>query len=503
MSQGRGTVAGTGAPARPPGYPSTMFRRSPLDEADRALDAAQTYAEWQSAAEAHDRLSGAESWRAEEESPFYDAPLLRTDTADLRALRLRGDGLALIRALTDSVYRHQADVGAPELYAEALAGPKRLVSAWLDEADASLRWLAAHPIPGLDAAEKLRRFEQAWKVYGRTALLLSGGATWGFHHLGVVKSLFEADCLPHILSGASTGAMVAGGICCRTDAELADLFAHPEQMRLDGLLSVGARRMLQTGAWLDPEQLKAVLRHNLGDWTFGEAFARSGRALNISVSPTRTRQKPRVLSHLTAPEVLVANAALASSALPGLFPPVELSARGPDGVRPYSPGERWVDGSLYGDLPKLRLARLHNVNHFIVSQTNPHVAPFGRLRNRRGVAPAVAGAAMSAARSQGVAAAAFARAATPGSAGPLRELADRTYAMVTQDYGGDIDIHPRFRPALLTNLVSNPTPETLRDFIREGERATWPVLARVRDQTRLGRAFRECVGELSAKSSRK
>ena len=88
---------------------------------------------------------------------------------------------------------------------------------------------------------------------------------------------------------------------------------------------------------------------------------------------------------------------------------------------------------------------------------------------------------------------------TPASAGPLRELADRTYAMVTQDYGGDIDIHPRFRPALLTNLVTNPTPATLRDFIREGERATWPVLARIRDQTRLGRAFRECVGALKGK----
>ncbi|NJN36554.1 MAG: hypothetical protein HC794_05210 [Nitrospiraceae bacterium] len=34
---------------------------------------------------------------------------------------------------------------------------------------------------------------------------------------------------------------------------------------------------------------------------------------------------------------------------------------------PYLDGERWVDGSLHGDLPKQRLSRLHNVNHFIVS----------------------------------------------------------------------------------------------------------------------------------------
>jgi serine/threonine protein kinase len=91
------------------------------------------------------------------------------------------------------------------------------------------------------------------------------------------------------------------------------------------------------------------------------------------------------LAKRTAPDVLVANAALASSALPGLFPPVVLEARGPDGVRPYVPSERWVDGSLYGDLPKLRLARLHNVNHFIVSQTNPHVVAFNGQRGKAGV----------------------------------------------------------------------------------------------------------------------
>ena len=44
--------------------------------------------------------------------------------------------------------------------------------------------------------------------------------------------------------------------------------------------------------------------------------------------------------------------------------------------------------------------------------------------------------------------------------------------------------------------------ETVRRFIREGERATWPTLARVQDQTRLGRVFRECVEALKAKQAR-
>lgn len=43
-------------------------------------------------------------------------------------------------------------------------------------------------------------------------------------------------------------------------------------------------------------------------------------------------------------------------------------------------GSPHVDGSVQSDLPMKRLAELFNVNHFIVSQVNPHIAPF--LRNR-------------------------------------------------------------------------------------------------------------------------
>jgi NTE family protein len=225
--------------------------------------------------------------------------------------------------------------------------------------------------------------------------------------------------------------------------------------------------------------------------------------LGISVSPTRVGQKPRLLSALTAPDVRVVSAALASSALPGLFPPVELVERGPDGrERPHAPGERWADGSIYGDLPKLRLARLHNVNHFVVSQTNPHVAPLLGLRGGRGVAPAVAGAAAVTARSQSVYAADLARRATPKVSDTLGRLSDRAYALVSQDYRGDIDIHPRFRPALLTRVVRNPSREDLATFVREGERATFPRLPRILDETRLGRVFRELVEGGSAATGR-
>ncbi|MDP2304648.1 MAG: DUF3336 domain-containing protein [Pseudomonadota bacterium] len=478
-----------------------MFRTSALTrtlrEAAAALDAAESYAAWKQAAEAHDQLTGAADWREDGDSLYYDHVLVRKDVRVLRALREAGDGRALVEALTATVYRHQADIAAHELYVTALAGPKHLVREWLDEVEAALTWVVANPVKGLAPGDKRRRFEDAWKVYGRSALMLSGGATWGFYHLGVIKALFQGGVLPDILSGASTGAMIAAGVCTRTDAEVAQMFADTDSIRLDGLLPLSPRRALLAGAVLDPERLHEVLRHNVGEWTFAEAYLRSGRALNISVSPTRTRQKPRVLSHLTSPDVFVASAALASSALPGLFPPVVLDARGADGrTVPYVPSERWVDGSIYGDLPKLRLARLHNVNHFIVSQTNPHVTFFVGKQGDRGVVPAVAGVATATARTQGAYTADVVRRLTPAWSGPVRQAADRAYALVTQDYRGDIEIHPRFRAELLRKVVSNPSRSDLALFIREGERATWPKLPMIEDQTRLGRVFRACAAAL-------
>jgi TAG lipase/steryl ester hydrolase/phospholipase A2/LPA acyltransferase len=37
---------------------------------------------------------------------------------------------------------------------------------------------------------------------------------------------------------------------------------------------------------------------------------------------------------------------------------------------------KWKDGSLHADIPITRISELFNVNHFIVSQTNPHAIPF-------------------------------------------------------------------------------------------------------------------------------
>jgi TAG lipase / steryl ester hydrolase / phospholipase A2 / LPA acyltransferase len=49
--------------------------------------------------------------------------------------------------------------------------------------------------------------------------------------------------------------------------------------------------------------------------------------------------------------------------------------------------QRWIDGSVDNDLPMAKLSELFNVNHFIVSQVNPHIVPFLEKRGTRPYGP--------------------------------------------------------------------------------------------------------------------
>ena len=60
-----------------------------------------------------------------------------------------------------------------------------------------------------------------------------------------------------------------------------------------------------SGALFDNQVLKAALRENIGDVTFQEAYNRTRRILNITVSTSGTFEMPRLLNYLTAPNVLV------------------------------------------------------------------------------------------------------------------------------------------------------------------------------------------------------
>jgi len=138
---------------------------------------------------------------------------------------------------------------------------------------------------------------------------------------------------------------------------------------------------------------------NIGTYTFQEAFDRTSRIINITVAPLNQYDPPRLLNYLTAPHVCVWSAAAASCALPGMFDSISLIVKEPNGQ--FRPEHEWTrqgvveseevkaakqllattysDGSLENDLPMEQLSELFNVNHFIVSQANPHSAILSSL----------------------------------------------------------------------------------------------------------------------------
>jgi TAG lipase / steryl ester hydrolase / phospholipase A2 / LPA acyltransferase len=65
----------------------------------------------------------------------------------------------------------------------------------------------------------------------------------------------------------------------------------------------------------------------------------------------------------------VRSAALASSAVPGVYKPQPLLVKTLDGQIKKLPG-LYSDGSLENDLPSQQLSELFNINHFIVSQVS-------------------------------------------------------------------------------------------------------------------------------------
>ena len=464
---------------------------------ENALEQALSYSEWHQTAEELDRLQGLEAWREEDQSDLYHHTLVKEHCAQLRKYRNEDDVVALLSTLDESLHRHMGEFSAPELYQQARAGTKRLITDFLDEVEASMRYICDQDYPGLSNADKLAQFEQAEQVYGRPALMMSGGGALGIYNIGVVAALLEAGVLPRVISGASMGSFVAVVVGSRSRADLMDLFQNLDRLHTTALQMVSPMTMLKDKVILDSDQLFECVDSNSGGLTFKEAFEVSGLAINISVSPTRSRQKPRLLNHLTAPDVLIAHASLASCAIPGIFSPVTLMCRNAQGETiSYMGTEKWTDGSVYGDIPVQRMGRLHNVNMSIVSQSNPHVIPF--MAMHKAETPSLVAnsstAIFNSLKAQATIALDFARSSI--NYRPVRSMLDSGHAVLAQQYHGDINIHLPPKPAIYTKLLSNPDAKGMDEYMLLGKRATWPELAAIRDRTRISCAFESCIASL-------
>jgi len=463
------------------------------------MQEATDYNTWREAASELDRREGLDSWREDDASDDYDWRLVRSRLRQIRQYREEGASRALIHHLRQGLHWSLGNTGNPALYGVARVGTKKLVTDYLAAVCEALEYIAGLPEAEFGHMAKLRFFHDVALSYGRSALMLSGGATLGLFHVGVVKALFREGLLPTVLSGSSAGSVVAATVGSRNNEE-AEALMDPKNAYYHFWRVLPIRDILRRRAVMDADQLKRAIAENVHDLTFEEAHARSGRIVNITVSPAGSNQAPRLLNYLTFPFLYLREAVLASCAVPVLFPPVMLMTRGEDGDRtPYMPLLRWNDGSLKSDLPMLRLRRLHNVNHFIVSQTNPHVLPFvPRGEASRGVVDGTRDLTYSAARGIVTGALSFARASNPFS--QLKQPLDTAAGLFDQDYRGHINIVPEVSLWRYANVTSNPTLESITRFMLEGERATWPRMEMIRNQTIVAATLDRLLVQLEAEA---
>jgi TAG lipase/steryl ester hydrolase/phospholipase A2/LPA acyltransferase len=464
----------------------------------RALAQATDYTTWRTHAVDLDAQAGMDVWKSDPHSPFYQHRLIQQRLINLRNWRKAGDWAQIIFSLREGLHRNLGNLASPELYKYTRVGTKFLIDDYINEVTSLLNYLCDHDIPELPYAEKLMFFRHTGQSFGRSALMLSGGANMGMFHLGVIKALRERKLLPRVISGSSAGSVVAAFLGTRKDNELDALFTG-EGMDLKSWQRLGLREMVKQKSIMDIHALERFLRKNLGEYTFEEAFKRTKRIINITVSPVDKNQQARLLNYLTTPHLLVWSAVMASCSVPGLFPPVKLMTKDRLGnEKPYMASIRWVDGAIQSDLPAKRLGELYNVNHHIVSQTNPHVLPFIADQTRKeGWQSFLTKLVKSEVkfRSKQV----MQLASYGFEPGIIKNLLEGAVAIVDQQYYGDVTIHPPMRFKDYRRILSNLSQAEFQEWVLAGERATWPKIAMIRDQTTIGQTLEDCIIRLKKK----
>jgi len=352
----------------------------------------------------------------------------------------------------------------------------------------------------LSQEEKRTLFKGICANYGRTALCLSGGATFAYYHFGVVKALLEEDLLPDIITGTSGGALVAALVATRTNEELKELLVPSLAHRITACrepIAVWFRRWWKTGARFDSvDWAKQCSWWTRGSMTFREAYGRTGRILNVSCVPADPHSPTILCNYLTSPDCVIWSAVIASAAVPGILNPVVLMMKTRAGqIVPYSFGHKWKDGSLRTDIP-IKALNLHfNVNFTIVSQVNPHINLFF-FSSRGSVGQPVTHRKGRGWRGGylGSAAEQYIKLDLTKWLRVLRqlELLPRPLGqdwsqLWLQQFGGNVTIWPKSIPSDFLHILSDPDAARLARMIHEGQQSAFPKLKFIANRLKVER----------------
>ncbi|KAJ3188150.1 hypothetical protein HDU85_005298 [Gaertneriomyces sp. JEL0708] len=509
----------------------------------RELREAPNYETYKHAARTLDKYMKTDQWKRTEKSPYYDYDLVHRTVRRLRRHRERLEGaqreidqyakegkeppetliqqrIVAVRDLKKilehgGIKSNFANVENEALYSHTYLGTKAHVEEYISEACASLKALQATTV--LPVSEKREFFRKASRAYGKTALCLSGGATLGYYHFGVAKALFESGLLPQIITGTSSGSLVAALICCRTDEELRDELFQPSIYKVITACEVGYwdrfKSLLRTGAAFSHSAwyTKTVAACK-GPLTFLEAYQRTGRILNIAIVPDEPHSPFKLCNYITTPNVIVATAVLASSAVPGVLNPIELLMKTESGqIVPFTAsGRRWRDGSLMMDIPERELHRLFGVTFTVVSQVNPHISLF--FFEKRGSAGVPVGHRWGMGWRGGFLSSLLVQSLKLSLLSNLsllkdfdllpRVLGTDIHDVFLQKFEGSVTILPQPRLMDYKWILEDPDEDRMKYYLKEGQSAAFPKINMILSRQRLERTLWDCRKSIEKMSYR-
>jgi NTE family protein len=184
----------------------------------------------------------------------------------------------------------------------------------------------------------------------KTGLVLSGGGTRGFAHLGVIAALFEQGIKPDVISGTSAGAIAGAFIAAgKNPHEILETFKKGSffnftklQIPRDGLMKLdGLKEIIQT-----------------------EIEAKNIEELNIPFYVAISNLNTGTVEYRNSG--LLGETVLASSSIPILFAPVKMD------------GNLFTDGGLLDNVPVEPIK--NDCEQIIVSNISP-INPKEKIKN--------------------------------------------------------------------------------------------------------------------------
>ncbi len=161
----------------------------------------------------------------------------------------------------------------------------------------------------------------------KLALVLGGGATKGYAHIGVLQVLEQHGIKPDLIVGTSMGAIVGGAYASGKSCDC--LVNISQKFTRKNLMDFNLLNPFFTTAILSGKKLKKLLTKEIGNKLHAETSIPF-----VAVATNIDTGKLEILK-----EGLVVDSMLASSAIPGVFPVVERN------------GKTLCDGGVLNNVP--------------------------------------------------------------------------------------------------------------------------------------------------------